>query len=66
MHAKFFKLLEFLLSQADKDGNSVVDYTEFAKLWAAIRGEGEVDYSRIAWLYVKFDKFITPTLIIIA
>ena len=28
--------------QADKDGNNVIDYVEFTKLWSALRGEGEV------------------------
>ena len=28
--------------QADKDGNGKIDFSEFSKLWLAIRGEGEV------------------------
>ena len=28
--------------QADKDGNGKIDFSEFNKLWLAIRGEGEV------------------------
>ena len=31
-----------LIHQADKDGNEGIDYSEFSKLWAAIKGEGEV------------------------
>lgn len=30
-----------LINEADKDGNQGVDYSEFTKLWSAIRGEGE-------------------------
>ncbi|XP_023336291.1 calmodulin-like protein 11, partial [Eurytemora carolleeae] len=30
-----------LIKEADKDGNEGVDYTEFTRLWSAIRGEGE-------------------------
>jgi len=30
-----------LIKEADKDGNEGVDYSEFSKLWSAIRGEGE-------------------------
>ena len=29
--------------QADKDGNEKIDFSEFSKLWVAIRGEGEVE-----------------------
>ena len=32
-----------LIHQADKDGNESIDFSEFSKLWAAIKGEGEVD-----------------------
>ena len=31
-----------LIHQADKDGNESIDFSEFSKLWAAIKGEGEV------------------------
>ena len=31
-----------LIHQADKDGNESMDFSEFSKLWAAIKGEGEV------------------------
>ena len=31
-----------LINQADKDGNESIDFSEFSKLWAAIKGEGEV------------------------
>ena len=31
-----------LLFQADKDANKGIDFSEFAKLWEAIHGEGEV------------------------
>ena len=31
------------MRQADKDGNDGIDFSEFAKLWAAIKGEGEVN-----------------------
>merc|ERR1712038_1167377 len=30
-----------LIHQADKDGNESIDFSEFSKLWAAIKGEGE-------------------------
>jgi len=30
-----------LIKEADKDGNNVIDYVEFTKLWSALRGEGE-------------------------
>jgi len=30
-----------LISQADKDGNNGIDFSEFTKLWSAIRGDGE-------------------------
>merc|ERR1711874_17246 len=30
-----------LINQADKDGNESIDFSEFSKLWAAIKGEGE-------------------------
>lgn len=30
-----------LINEADKDGNQGVDYSEFTRLWSAIRGEGE-------------------------
>jgi len=29
------------IKEADRDGNNVIDYTEFTKLWSALRGEGE-------------------------
>ena len=31
-----------IIHQADKDGNESIDFSEFSKLWAAIKGEGEV------------------------
>ena len=31
-----------LIHQADKDGNEGIDFSEFSKLWSAIKGEGEV------------------------
>ena len=31
-----------LINHADKDGNESIDFSEFSKLWAAIKGEGEV------------------------
>ena len=31
-----------IIDQADKDGNESIDFSEFSKLWAAIKGEGEV------------------------
>ena len=34
-----------LIHQADKDGNESIDFSEFSKLWAAIKGEGEVSIS---------------------
>ena len=34
-----------LIHQADKDGNESIDFSEFSKLWAAIKGEGEVEMS---------------------
>merc|ERR1711971_1091689 len=30
-----------LIHQADKDGNEGIDFSEFSKLWSAIKGEGE-------------------------
>ena len=33
-----------------------MDYTEFAKLWAAIRGGGEVSREGRVWGYTKFTK----------
>ena len=33
---------EDVFCQADKDGNEKIDFSEFSKLWVAIRGEGEV------------------------
>ena len=33
-----------LIHQADKDGNEGIDFSEFSKLWAAIKGEGEVSF----------------------
>ena len=33
-----------LIHQADKDGNEGIDYSEFSKLWAALKGEGEVGF----------------------
>ena len=33
--------------QADKDGNNVIDYVEFTKLWSALRGEGEVSVKHL-------------------
>ena len=33
-----------LIHQADKDGNESIDFSEFSKLWAAIKGEGEVEF----------------------
>ena len=33
-----------LIHQADKDGNESIDFSEFSKLWAAIKGEGEVSF----------------------
>ena len=32
----------YSLFQADKDANKGIDFSEFAKLWEAIHGEGEV------------------------
>jgi len=43
-----------LIKMADKDGNSGVDYTEFAKLWAAIRGGGEEE-KEIRAEFLKLD-----------
>ena len=34
-----------LIHQADKDGNEGIDFSEFSKLWAAIKGGGEVRIS---------------------
>ena len=31
-----------LIHAADKDGNMGIDFSEFAKLWEALHGEGEV------------------------
>lgn len=31
-----------LIGQADKDQNKGIDFSEFAKLWEALHGEGEV------------------------
>ena len=31
-----------LIKAADKDGNMGIDFSEFAKLWEALHGEGEV------------------------
>merc|ERR1712215_335881 len=30
-----------LIHQADRDGNAAIDMSEFTKLWAAIRGDGQ-------------------------
>merc|ERR1712098_614097 len=30
-----------LIHQADRDGNATIDMSEFTKLWAAIRGDGQ-------------------------
>ena len=31
-----------MIQAADKDGNMGIDFSEFAKLWEALHGEGEV------------------------
>ena len=31
-----------MIHAADKDGDMGIDFTEFAKLWEALHGEGEV------------------------
>ena len=36
--------------QADRDGNEKIDFSEFSKLWMALRGEGEVRGGRGGWL----------------
>merc|ERR1712133_64961 len=43
-----------LIHQADKDGNEGIDYSEFSKLWAAIKGEGQ-DELEIRKEFVKLD-----------
>jgi len=43
-----------LIHQADKDGNGGIDYSEFSKLWAAIRGDGEEE-SEIRAEFAKLD-----------
>jgi len=44
-----------LIRQADKDGNDGIDFSEFAKLWAAIKGEGGEDEPRIRAEFCKLD-----------
>merc|ERR1711879_862685 len=36
-----------LIHQADKDGNESIDFSEFSKLWAAIKGEGEGEMTSV-------------------
>merc|ERR1712025_1287865 len=43
-----------LIRQADKDGDDGIDFSEFAKLWAAIKGEGE-DEKEIRAEFCKLD-----------
>merc|ERR1711860_371694 len=43
-----------LIHQADKDGNESIDFSEFSKLWAAIKGEGEGE-SEIRAEFSKLD-----------
>merc|ERR1712121_285308 len=43
-----------LIHQADKDGNEGIDYSEFSKLWAALKGEGEEELE-IRKEFVKLD-----------
>merc|ERR1712029_837 len=44
-----------LIHQADKDGNESIDFSEFSKLWAAIKGEGEAE-KEIRKEFSKLDK----------
>jgi Ca2+-binding EF-hand superfamily protein len=30
-----------LIKKADRDGNGIIDFEEFSRLWSAIRGDGE-------------------------
>ena len=39
-----------MIEAADRDGNDVVDYAEFEKLWNQIRGDSEV--------YIYFQNFL--------
>merc|ERR1712212_1307356 len=32
-----------LIHQADRDGNEGIDFSEFSRLWEAIRGDGEME-----------------------
>merc|ERR1711862_788238 len=43
-----------LIHQADKDGNEGIDFSEFSKLWSAIKGEGEEELE-IRKEFVKLD-----------
>jgi len=43
-----------LIRQADKDGNEKIDFSEFSKLWVAIRGEGEEE-QEIREEFLKLD-----------
>ena len=42
--------------QADKDGNDGIDFSEFAKLWAAIKGEG----GEVSREYINNNLFPVP------
>ena len=42
-------IMAALSYQADKDGNEKIDFSEFSKLWIAIRGEGEVELIKYFW-----------------
>ena len=44
-----------LIKAADKDGNMGIDFSEFAKLWEALHGEGEVRH----WFYFNMT-FLSP------
>ena len=42
-----------LIHQADKDGNEGIDFSEFSKLWSAIKGEGEVGFQMIFHIHIS-------------
>merc|ERR1712128_50482 len=45
-----------LIKAADKDGNMWIDFSEFAKLWEALHGEGELEEAKKALDKLDVDK----------
>merc|ERR1712189_50170 len=48
-----------MIQAADKDGNMGIDFSEFAKLWEALHGEGEAELRKFAKLDVDKSGYIT-------